>query len=86
MDDHKKKILHRIKIAHGHLEKVIKMVESDEYCLDIVQQTQAVEMALRRVDELILENHLKTCVRKSMKSGKDIDEKVREVIEVFKRK
>ena len=86
MEDHKKKILHRIKIAHGHLEKVIKMVESDEYCLDIVQQTQAVEMALRRVDELILENHLKTCVRKSMKSGKDIDEKVREVIEVFKRK
>jgi len=83
---HKDNLLHRLKIAHGHLEKVISMVEKDEYCLDIIQQTQAVEMALKKVDELILENHLKTCVRESMESGKDIDEKVKEVIEVFKRK
>lgn len=86
MNDHKKKLLHRLKIAHGHLEKVIKMVEKDEYCLDIIQQTQAVEMALKKVDELILENHLKTCVRESIVNGKGIDEKVSEVIEVFKRK
>jgi len=83
---YKTNLLHRLKIAHGHLEKVIRMVEEDKYCLDIIQQTQAVEMALRRVDELILENHLKTCVRESIVSGKGIDEKVAEVIEVFKRK
>jgi DNA-binding FrmR family transcriptional regulator len=78
--------LHRLRIAHGHLEKVIKMVEGEHYCLDIIQQTQAVESALRKVDELILENHLKTCVRDSMVSNKNIEEKVKEVIEVFKRK
>ena len=86
MNDHKKNLLHRLKIAHGHLEKVIKMVENDEYCLNIIQQTQAVEMALKKVDEMILENHLRTCVRESIVSGKGVDEKVREVIEVFKRK
>ena len=86
MNDHKKNLLHRLKIAHGHLEKVIKMVENDEYCLDIILQTQAVEMALKKVDEMILENHLRTCVRESIVSGKGVDEKVREVIEVFKRK
>jgi len=86
MNDHKKNLLHRLKIAHGHLEKVIKMVENDEYCLDIIQQTQAVEMALKKVDEMILENHLRTCVRESIVSGKGVDEKVKEVIEVFKRK
>lgn len=86
MNNHKQSLLHRLKIAKGHLEKVIKMVEADEYCLDIIQQTQAVEMALKKVDELILENHLKTCVRESIESGKNIDEKVKEVIEVFKRK
>lgn len=84
--NHKQNLLHRLKIARGHLEKVISMVENNEYCLDIVQQTQAVEMALKKVDELILENHLKTCVRESIVSGKGIDEKVAEVIEVFKRK
>jgi len=86
MKDHKINLIHRLKIAHGHLEKVIRMVEEDRYCLDVIQQTQAVEMALRRVDELILENHLKTCVREAIVSGKGVDEKVAEVIEVFKRK
>jgi DNA-binding FrmR family transcriptional regulator len=54
--------------------------------LDVIQQTQAVTSSLEKVSEVILENHLKTCVRESMESGKGIDEKVAEVIEVFKRK
>lgn len=86
MTEHKKKVLHRMKIAKGHLEKVISMVDKGEYCLDIIQQSQAVQSALGKVDELILENHLKTCVRDSMASNKNIDEKVAEVIQVFKRK
>lgn len=81
-----KKVLHRLKIAKGHLSKVIEMVEKGEYCLDVIQQTQAVTSSLEKVSEVILENHLKTCVRQSMESGKGIDEKVAEVIEVFKRK
>lgn len=86
MTDNHKKVLHRIKIAKGHLEKVISMVEKGEYCLDIIQQSQAVQSALSKTDDLILENHLKTCVKDSIISNKDIDEKVKEVIEVFKRK
>ena len=86
MKNHKQNLLHRLRIAHGHLEKVIKMVEKGEYCLDIIQQSQAVQSALSKADEAILENHLKTCVRQSMVSNKNIDEKVKEVIEVFKRK
>ncbi|KKP62727.1 MAG: hypothetical protein UR56_C0006G0018 [Candidatus Roizmanbacteria bacterium GW2011_GWC2_34_23] len=86
MKNNNQKVLQRMKIARGHLEKVIDMVEKGEYCLNIIQQSQAVQSALSKVDEVILENHLKTCVRNSIESGKDIDEKVREVIEVFKRK
>lgn len=86
MSEQNQKILHRLKISKGHLEKVISMVEKGEYCLDIIQQTQAVTSSLEKVSELILENHLKTCVRESMESGKNIDEKVAEVIELFKRK
>ncbi len=86
MRDNKQNVLHRLKIASGHLEKVITMVEKDEYCLDIIQQTQAVTSSIEKVTEMILENHLKTCVRESIVSGKGIDEKVAEVIKVFKRK
>ncbi|EKE14345.1 MAG: hypothetical protein ACD_12C00559G0003 [uncultured bacterium] len=86
MGEHKQKTLHRLKIAKGHLEKVISMVEKDEYCLNVIQQSQAVQSALSKADEVILENHLRTCVKESMMTGKDVDKKVDEVIEVFKRK
>lgn len=83
---YKKDLLHRLKIARGHLDKVIEMVEREVYCLDIIQQTRAVESALRKIDEILLENHLKTCVREAIKTDKNVDQKVKEVIEVFKRK
>jgi DNA-binding FrmR family transcriptional regulator len=86
MGEPNNKVLHRLKIAKGHLSKVIEMVEKGEYCLNVIQQTQAVTSSLEKVSELILENHLKTCVRQSMEKGKNIDEKIKEVMEVFKRK
>ncbi len=78
--------MHRLKITHGHLEKVINMVENENYCLDITQQTQAIESSLRKVDELLLEHHLKTCVKEAIVADKNVEDKVMEVIEVFKRK
>lgn len=77
--------LHRLKIARGHLDKVITMVEKGEYCIDVVHQSIAVQSALRKVDELILENHLKTCVADSIKRGES-DEAIKEVMEVLKKK
>jgi DNA-binding FrmR family transcriptional regulator len=81
----KPQIVHRLKISKGHLEKVIQMVEKDEYCIDIVHQLLAIQSALKNVDELILENHLKTCVASSIKRGES-DEAIKEVMEVLKKK
>ena len=83
---HKQNLTHRLKIVKGHVDKVIEMVQKERYCLDIIQQTQAVKSSLDKVTEILLENHLKTCVRDSMTANQGIDEKVQEVIEVFKRK
>ena len=85
-NSYKKNLLHRLKIARGHFEKVIKMVECDEYCLDITQQTYAIQNAIKKIDEVILEHHLKTCVKEAIVSDKNVEEKVQEIIEVFKRK
>ncbi len=81
----KQQVLHRLKIAKGHLEKVINMVESDEYCIDIVHQLMAVQSALKNTDEIILENHLKTCVADSIKKGRS-KEAIKEVMEILKKK
>ena len=79
------KTLHRLKIARGHLDKVIDMVEKDSYCIDVVHQSIAVQTALKKVDELILENHLKTCVADNIRKG-DAENAIKEVMEVLKKK
>ncbi len=81
----KERQLHRLKIARGHLNKVISMVEADEYCIDVLHQSQAVQRSLKEVDNLILENHLLTCAADAISKGKK-DEAITEVMEVFKRK
>ena len=86
MTTYKGNLLHRLKIASGHFNKVINMVEEDEYCLDVTQQTYAIQNALKKIDEVILEHHLKTCVKDAIVSDKQVDEKVAEILQVFKRK
>jgi DNA-binding FrmR family transcriptional regulator len=81
----KNDILHRAKIVEGHLKKVIRMIENDEYCIDILNQSLAVQNALKLIDEVILENHLKGCVAHKIKDGNG-EEATKEVMEVFKRR
>jgi DNA-binding FrmR family transcriptional regulator len=69
--DVKTRAVHRIKIIQGHLKKVQKMLENDEYCLDIVHQSRAVQSALKNLDNLIVEEHLNTCVIDQIKNGKE---------------
>ena len=77
--------LKRLKIIEGHLRGVIRMVEEDAYCIDIIRQVQAVEAALNKVNGQILEGHLNSCVITAIR-GEDPAERERvlkEVLEVF---
>ncbi len=78
-------ILHRLKIAEGHLKKVIKMVEEKEYCINILNQSLAVQKSLKKIDEMILRNHLDTCVKKAFKES-DSKKSIEEIIKVFGKK
>lgn len=82
--DIQERILHRFKIAQGHLKKVIKMVENDEYCIDVLHQSQAIQKALRETDNLMLENHLQKCAADAIGKGRK-DEAIAEVMQVFKK-
>ncbi len=79
------RILHRLKITKGHLNKVIKMNEDGEYCINVLHQSQAVQKALKEIDNLILENHLKTCAAHAIKQGNS-EEAISEVMSVFRKK
>lgn len=78
------RIMHRLKIAKGQLENVMRMVENNTYCIDILHQMQAVEQAIAQTENVMLENHLKGCVAKSIKQGKE-KEAIEEVMQIFKK-
>lgn len=83
--DTHERITHRLKIARGHLDKVIKMMEDDAYCIDVLHQMQAVKSGLKETGNVLLENHLKGCVADAIKKGK-ADESIEEIMQVFKKK
>ena len=82
----KKQILNRMCYLSGHLEGIKKMLKNDKYCIDIIKQNEAVIAAVAKVNEMILENHLNTCVTQAIK-GRDKKErkkKIKELLEIFK--
>lgn len=83
--DIKQRSIHRIKIIQGHLKKVEDMLQNDQYCLDIVHQSRAIQSALKKLDLLIIENHLKTCVIDQIKGGEE-DRTTEELLKLFEYK
>lgn len=78
------RILHRLQIAQGQLKKVLNMVETGEYCINVIHQSQAVQAALKEANSLVLENHLKTCVVDHIKKG-EAKTSIEEIMNVFKK-
>ena len=77
--------IRRLKTIEGHLRGIIRMVEDDTYCIDVIRQIQAVEAALNKVSSQILEGHLNSCVITAVQ-GDDQSERERvlkEITEVF---
>ena len=77
--------IRRLKTIEGHLRGVIRMVEEDEYCIDVIRQIQAVESALTKVSSRILEEHLNSCVITAIQGNdrKERERVLKEITEVF---
>lgn len=81
----KKEIVHRAKIIEGHLKRVTKMIEDGDYCIDVLNQSLAVQNALKKLDEKILEDHLNCCVVEKINNG-EAKEASNEILEIFKKR
>lgn len=66
----KNKLTRRLKIIEGQIKGLQKMIEKEEYCIDIITQISAIRQALSSVEDVMLENHLSIHVIKQMKGGK----------------
>ena len=82
MDDTtKQSISRRLASSAGHIKGIERMVDNDAYCIDVIQQIQAVQSALNKVSGLILDSHLHSCVTTAIQ-GDDPAERERVLEEV----
>ena len=82
--DHSNSI-QRLKTVEGHIRGIQRMLEEDQYCIDVIRQIQAVQAALNKISSQILDGHLNTCVLGAIQ-GDNPEERRRvmnEITEVF---
>ena len=77
-EEEKKKLINRLKRIEGQIRGIIGMLENDAYCNDILIQSAAVNAAVNAFNKELLANHIRTCVARDIRDGKDetIDELV----------
>jgi DNA-binding FrmR family transcriptional regulator len=78
-------VLNRLRSIAGHINGVTRMVEEDQYCIDIINQVQAVQAALNKVSLMVLDNHMHTCVTEAIRSDDPAERErvLSEIREVF---
>ena len=81
--EHKRSALNRLKTVRGHLDAVIRMVDEERYCPHVMKQVSALEASLERVNRVLLQNHLETCVPRAVSEGR-AEEIVEELLETLK--
>jgi DNA-binding FrmR family transcriptional regulator len=65
----KRDAVDRLKTVRGHLDGIIRMLDDDAYCVDLMKQLSATQASLERVNRLILKNHLETCFAEAVETG-----------------
>ena len=82
----KQEYLRRLKLIEGQVRGVARMVEADEYCIDVLTQTSAITSALKAVNLALLKDHLEHCVAEAVREGGETaQEKFDEVMAAVKR-
>lgn len=85
--EQKQKVQARLSRIAGQVEGIRGMVEDERYCVDILVQLSAVQSALAKVGQLVLDSHVRTCVSQAMTSGDEgeRDDKIAELMDIFGR-
>ena len=78
----KQESLKRLSYVAGHLDGVRRMVEADAYCVDVLKQTHAIRRAIEKVEGILLDGHLHTCVIEGIQQGRQ-EQVVGELLELY---
>ena len=79
----KKRAIHRAKIIRGQLDGLVKAIEKEVYCPNLLEQSLSIQRSLKSLDAFLLENHLRTHVKHQMHSKGDGEKAIKELIRVY---
>ncbi len=84
-DTEKHDLRNRALSIQGHMGAVVRMIDADTYCVDIIKQTQAIQKALDKLNGLLLERHLGSCVTTAIRGNKPKERErvIKELLDVF---
>ncbi|MEX1253645.1 MAG: metal-sensitive transcriptional regulator [Dehalococcoidia bacterium] len=74
--------LKRLNYIDGHLAGIRRMIEEDKYCVDVLKQTYAVRRAIEKMEALLLDGHLHTCVVEGVREGRE-EQVVGELLQLY---
>ncbi len=80
-----KKIVRRLKIIEGQVHGLQAMIENKTYCIDVITQTSAIKQALSNVEDILLEDHLQSCVVSQINAG-NTAKATKEILQVYQLK
>lgn len=85
ISDIKKRAVHRAKILEGQMRGVQKMIENEDYCMDILTQSLAIQKSIGSLNKMILENHVRTHIKESLSSSskKEQEKAVEELLALY---
>ena len=79
----KNRSIHRAKIIRGQLDGLVKAIDEEKYCVDLITQSLAIQLSLKSLDRMLLENHLRGHVKHMLSDSRQENKAIKELIDLY---
>lgn len=79
----KKRATHRARIIRGQMDGLIKAIEEEKYCVDLITQSRSIQLSLKSMDRILLANHLQGHVKHMLTDAKQENKAIKELIDLY---
>lgn len=79
----KKRAVHRANIIRGQLDGLIRAIDEEKYCVDLITQSRSIQLSLKSMDRMLLENHLRGHVKRMLNDKKQEAKAIKELVDLY---
>ena len=79
----KERAVRRARIIRGQMDGLIKAIEGERYCVDLITQSRSIQLSLKSMDRMLLENHLRGHVKYMFRDENQEKKAVKELVDLY---